>query len=318
MAINLFLDANILLSFYTLSNADIEQLKQLKGVVSSGDVKLFISDQLENEVERNRETKIRESFKALRDDTFKCHAPSFVKSLGMFTELQTVLKDANKKHATLISQVAGLVEKRELDADKIILDLVAAAGVIETDNKQFNAAYRRFLKGNPPGKKKATIGDELNWEFLLSNVPDEQDLHLVSADGDYASPNDPLEANAFLSKEWSTSKKSKLHYYRDLSDFFKLYVPKIKLANQEKLNALISELAASASFADTHAIIAKFPEDPEFNDSQIKELIDVRENNSQVGWIDGDPDVSAFYAPVIKRFGEIQKNTETLGGSGLN
>ena len=36
MTINLFLDANILLSFYALSNSDIKQLKQLKKEVRDG------------------------------------------------------------------------------------------------------------------------------------------------------------------------------------------------------------------------------------------------------------------------------------------
>lgn len=306
MAINLFLDANILLSFYALSNADIDQLKQLKGVVSKGDIKLFVSDQLEDEVERNRETKIRESFKALRDDTFKCQAPSFVKLMVEFIDLQNILKSANKKHSELVSAVSELVKKRELEADKIILELIEVAGVTKTDSVKFNAAFNRFLRGNPPGKKKSTIGDEINWEFLLKEVPNNEDLHLVSADGDYVSPNYPDMANEFLSKEWRIKKKSELHYYKDLNDFFKQHVPKIKLVNQAKLSALISELAASGSFADTHGIIAKFPEDPEFNDAQIVELMNINENNSQVGWIDTDPDVASFYAPIKDRYSKIK------------
>ncbi len=307
MAINLFLDTNILLSFYALSNADITQLKKLKDVVANGDILLFVSDQVDNEVERNRGTKIRESFKALRDNTFKCHAPSFVKLLKEFNELQTILNEANKKHSKLVDVVSQLVENRELDADKIIRELIKTASVKKITNGQFSSAHKRFLTGNPPGKKKVTIGDELNWEFLLENVPASEDLYLVSVDGDYASPNDPEKANEFLSREWREAKGAELHYYRDLNDFFKLHVPKIKLANQAKLNALISELAGSGSFASTHGIIAKFPEDPEFNDAQIVELMDIKANNSQVGWIDGDPDVSAFYAPIEKRYGEIAK-----------
>jgi predicted nucleic acid-binding protein len=57
MTINLFLDANIFLSFYAFSNSDIEQLKQLKKEVKDGNITLLVSDQLVNEIERNREAK---------------------------------------------------------------------------------------------------------------------------------------------------------------------------------------------------------------------------------------------------------------------
>ena len=46
MTINLFLDANILLSFYALSNSDIEQLKQLNAEVKNGNILLFLNEQL--------------------------------------------------------------------------------------------------------------------------------------------------------------------------------------------------------------------------------------------------------------------------------
>ncbi|MCV2879726.1 PIN domain-containing protein [Sedimentimonas flavescens] len=307
MVLNLFLDANILISFYALSNADIEQLKQLKGVVAKGDIKLFISDQLSNEVERNRETKISESFKALRDSSFKCLAPSFVRSLPEFAELQDLLKDANKKHSDLIKTVTGHIEGRTLDADIIIKELIDTATVTPTTSKQISAAHRRFITGNPPGKKKSTIGDELNWEFLLSTVPDGEDLHLVSADGDYASQLESGKANGFLLSEWKNTKSADLYYYKELNDFFKLHVPKIKLANQAKLNALIVELSGSGSFSDTHSIVAKFPDDAEFTDGQIVELMNVLKNNSQVGWIATDSDVAALYAPIRTRYAELVK-----------
>jgi hypothetical protein len=311
--INLYLDANIFLSFYALSNADIKQLKLLKEVVENRFIQLFVSDQLNNEIERNRDNKIQESFKALMESTFKIQAPAFVKSLDEYTELQSILKNANEKHSELVLKVSELFKNHELEADKIILELIKVAEVVKTDDKQFDAAYVRFLKGNPPGKKKTTIGDELNWEFLLSTVPNKEDLHLVSADRDYASPNVPEQANAFLTKEWKSVKSAELHFYKDLNEFFKLHVPKIKLANQEKLNILISKLSGSGSFASTHAIIAEFPEDPEFNDAQIVELINIKNNNSQVGWIIEDPDVSAFYAQIDRKYLQrMESNVEEM------
>lgn len=315
MSIRLFLDANVLLSFYSLSNADVSQLGQLLASVKSGDVTLMINRQLVNEFQRNRETKIQEAFKALRDDKFKCAAPSFARAMPEFIELQNILVAANKQHAELIKVASGLIEEQKLDADRIVIELVNATQVSELTDAQYLAAYKRFLTGSPPGKKKSTIGDEINWEFLLSDVPNGEDLHLVTLDGDYASPMDPKKANAFLLLEWHEKKSSHLHFYKDLNDFFKLYIPKIKLANQAKLSALISELAASSSFTHTHSIIAKFPDDPEFNDAQILELMNIKTNNSQVGWIEEDPDVASFYAPIKVRYAQIKPTVVEATGS---
>lgn len=309
MPIYLFLDANILLSFYALSNADISQLTQLQGVVKNGDIKLMINDQLRDEFQRNREVKIQESFKALRENNFKCQAPAFVKQMPDFLKLQEILSSANKQHAELVKIASELIESRQLEADKVVVDLIDASGVIPTDNNQYLAAYKRFLIGNPPGKKKVTIGDELNWEFLLDKVPNGQDLHLVTLDSDYASPGNSKKANAFILHEWATKNSSDLHFYRDLNDFFKLHIPKIKLANQAKISALISELAGSTNFSSTHEIVAKFPGEPEFNDSQIVELMNIKLNNSQVGWIEDDPDIAIFYAPIKARYTQLMASS---------
>ncbi|MFK0207020.1 PIN domain-containing protein [Agrobacterium sp. NPDC090283] len=305
MPLNLFLDTNIYLSFYSLSNADVAQLDKLRQFVAQGEVRLFASTQLRDEIRRNRENKIRESFKALRETALKCQAPAFVKNLEAFLQLQEILKEANKKHSQLINEVEASIEANELDADRMIDALLQAAGIKEISEKVFNAAINRFRVGNPPGKKSHTCGDEINWEFALSEAPDGEDLHLVSADGDYSSPLGQDRLNLFMHNEWREKKSSEIFFYRDLPSFFSKHVPTIHLAMQQQLAALIAELAGSGSFATTHTVIARFPENPEFTDAHINELVDILHNNSQVGWISDDADVQAFYAPVLARFSQL-------------
>ncbi|MFG1373307.1 PIN domain-containing protein [Xanthobacter oligotrophicus] len=310
MPINLFLDTNIFLSFYALSDADITQLKKLKNTLAGNDIKLFLSGKVAKEIERNRDVKIKESFKALKDGNFRCSAPSFVKNAKEFLELQELIKNISKKHAELIKSTSKLIENKELEADKIISDIISVSGIIEITQDQFDRAYKRYLVGDPPGKKKATIGDELNWEFLMEVIPDGQDVHLVSSDIDYASAHDQTKINTFLYKEWKDKKNSELHFYRDLNDFFALHIPNITLANQAKLSELIAELATSGSFSSTHAIVSKFPGDPDFSEAQVIDLINIKKNNSQVGWIADDADVQLFYGPVEKRYAEIQASAQ--------
>ena len=206
MTINLFLDSNILLSLYAMSNADVEEVKKLINHIESGDIKLFICDQIVDEFGRNRDGKAMEAFDRLKKADFKCEAPAFVKSMPSFLELQGILKDANTKHYEIINEIEKKIHDHCLDADKVVANLIKCAGVTPTTGDIFNSAHQRFLKGNPPGKKKSTIGDEINWEFLLASVTNKEDLHLISADGDYCSDVNSDMVSMFLEKEWKSRK----------------------------------------------------------------------------------------------------------------
>jgi len=94
--------------------------------------------------------------------------------------------------------------------------------------------------GNPPGKKKgATIGDEVNWEALLEEVPNGADLHFVSSDSDYAAAMDPYRFDPFLDKEWTSKKdESAIVFYKSIEAFFKAKYPQIHLASDVKKTRL--------------------------------------------------------------------------------
>ena len=57
---NLFIDANIWLSLYHFSSDDLEQFSKLKELVGT-DIRLFIPSQIRNEVQRNRDAKIKDA-----------------------------------------------------------------------------------------------------------------------------------------------------------------------------------------------------------------------------------------------------------------
>ena len=259
-----------------------------------------------SEIERNREAKIEEAFKAFKSNIFKCQAPSYIKPLKPFGELQSHLKKANKVHSKLVASVNKLIDDHELDADKVIAELLESE-VVKIKKKQYKSALKRFHAGRPPGKKKVTLGDELNWEFLLNAVPKTEDLHLVSLDGDFSSPRDKKRVNTVLSKEWGEKKESTLHFYLELNDFFITHIPKIRLASQAKLDTLISELSTSGSYARTHSIIAEFPLSPDFSDKQILDLKEAFECNSQVSDIRGDDDVKRIFEIIKTRLKKIKE-----------
>ena len=58
-----FIDTNILLSFYHLSNDDLEELKKLAVLIQQKSVTLYLTDQIAAEFARNREVKIADAVK---------------------------------------------------------------------------------------------------------------------------------------------------------------------------------------------------------------------------------------------------------------
>jgi hypothetical protein len=67
--------------------------------------------------------------------------------------------------------------------------------------------------GNPPGKK-GSLGDAINWEALLENVPDGEDLYLIADDRDYFSVLDENKPREFLIREWKEKRESDVFFYR--------------------------------------------------------------------------------------------------------
>lgn len=314
---NLYIDTNIFLDFYHLSGADIEELNKLVAFLDNGVIKLFVPDQLCDEFKRNRDSKIRDAMNEFKKAKFTISFPAFCKLYPEYKELQCILKAANNKHAELYQRAMEDVNAFSLKADAIIEDLFAKATVIETGGATsaiFNKALIRFRMGNPPGKKKVTMGDEVNWEALLEAVPNGEDLYLVSGDSDYAAAMEPDRFNQFLDHEWSIKKKSKVIFYRSLQDFFESNFPQIKLASDVLKNDLIERLSKSGTFATTHLIIDKLSKIDDFSAIQVEQLIQIADMNTQVGWIIGDEDVSAFYKKLREKYsGAISaESLETL------
>jgi len=54
MSLNLFIDTNILLSFYHLTSDDLEELRKLSALLKKREVRLFVPDQVVHEFASRR------------------------------------------------------------------------------------------------------------------------------------------------------------------------------------------------------------------------------------------------------------------------
>jgi len=301
--LNLFIDTNVFLSFYHLSNDDLEEIHKLAVLLDKGDVKLWLPEQVKDEFKRNRENKVSDALKKLKEQQKKPQFPQICKDYDEYSEIRDLQIEYGKKLSSLIKKVSDDVETRGLKADEKILELFEKANVIEITQELVEKARFRIDIRNPPGKD-GSLGDAINWEALLETVPEGEDLYLVADDKDYYSVLDENTLKDFLSDEWGEKKKSEISFYRRLSQFFNEHYPDIKLATELEKELAIKALVNSGNFASTHSAIAKLSKYAEFNKFQSNELAQVAITNSQINWIICDADVYEFYKSLIENHGK--------------
>jgi len=70
---------------------------------------------------------------------------------------------------------------------------------------ELERAKERKTLGNPPGKETDSLGDQLNWEQLLTHLKGKRKLWLITNDGDYFTENQNRKfLNALLQRELGT------------------------------------------------------------------------------------------------------------------
>lgn len=301
MAIHLFVDTNIFLSFYRFTKDDIDQLEKLEGLIGNGTLKLYVSRQLKDEFERNRDKELAASL-----DKFAAKGipdiPRFMMSMAGIQDYRTALEQFNKAKNDLTQQAIKCAGDRTLAVDELVDKLMSKAGIIEVSQNIVTAARLRRDIGNPPGKS-SSLGDQINWEFLIEAVENGVDLHIVAGDGDFQSSLAKGDPHRFLVDEWKSRKGGTLHLHRELKPFLNAQFEIIQLQIDNEKNAAIDLLIESGSFAMTHHAISKlwsFADN--FTASDAERLVKGGLENAQIKWIATDGDVQRFYTYILDTF----------------
>ncbi len=297
---NLFIDTNVFLSFFYLSNDDLEEIHKLVVLIKKKKIKLWLTEQVEDEFSRNREVKIQDAIKKLKDHKIQGAFPQFCKDYDEYAELRELQKTYSKTHSRLLKSITEDALERKFKADEKIEELFDTSEYVQTSRNILRHAKTRLSKGNPPGKN-GSLGDAINWEALLKEVPNEENLYFIADDKDYYSVLDDNRPKDYLVEEWERVKKSKIFFYRRLSQFFKGHYPDIKLASELEKEIEIKALASSGNFVRTHTIISRLSKFEDFALSQVNQLIDIAINNDQVRWVIGDSDVHKFYSEIVEK-----------------
>ena len=292
---NLFIDTNIWLSLYHFTDNDLSQFEKLKSYIGNS-INLFLPRQVYDEIVRNRENKLKS---ALSDFVVKApNYPAFAKGYDEYEKFQSDMRSLVSRYKAWKRKIDEDIIKQDLPADKTIRAFFDENSLLDCSDV-IELAYNRYRIGNPPGKDNK-YGDAINWECLLKNVPNNEDLYVISSDKDYRSLIDDKKINPFLEQEWEKKKHGEIKFYTSLVAFLNEHVKDITLETENRKHELIDELKNSRSFQQTHGIIAMLSKLTGWTDAQIEELCKCAEDNDQVGWILKDQDVEAFYNSIMK------------------
>lgn len=187
----LYIDANIYLGFY---NSNRPEFKKLLGSVIELADKIFFTEQLGFEIDRNKL------------NVFRLSIDNYVKQTSSSKTLlpehldedsSPKLADWNKERKTIENNIAASNKSLTEILNEVLSDIAFSKDKVSTtlspiysnavkpSSDEINRARFRKEIGNPPGKRADPLGDQLSWEQLLSIVPKIKQLWIVSMDKDY-------------------------------------------------------------------------------------------------------------------------------------
>ncbi|MCZ2366650.1 PIN domain-containing protein [Vibrio diabolicus] len=297
---NVFIDTNIYFTFYNLSSESIEELKKALILHKENRITLWLPELIINEFWRNRAGEIGRLTKDFKKNV-TLQIPQLVLADEKSPELIEIQKQLNKTKSEIARNLENKILSETLDADIAVKEIFEASNRLDNTDKLVAKSITRFDLGNPPGKN-GSYGDAVNWESLLENLPDDEDLYVISNDGDYYSPVDTNTINEYLSHEWQTKKASKVIAYRRLSQFIATHFPEAKTAAELERNIAIDVLAESTSFSDSHDAIKRLTGFEEYTQAQVVRIISIYHDNTQVRWIATDTDIKGFGKHLVDTY----------------
>lgn len=295
---NVFIDTNILLDLYHLSGPDLDELRKVIKLAEIQKLHVLLPDQVEDEFWRNRERVISEALELFSKTKASATLPNLIRANPKSSELRQAVERVNDLVKEL-RQVADLeIGDHKLKADEVIDSLFTQCPPQTISRTLVERAKARKDLGNPPGKA-SSIGDAINWEWLLETVPNGENLVIISSDGDFESELLQGMPKEFLLREWDREKNGSIQLFKGLPEFLKEYFPEIKLSGEIDKSIAIENLESSYSFMATHNAISALQKHDDFKEADLLRILEAYTKNQQIHWILGDEDVHAFASKVV-------------------
>ncbi len=295
---NIFIDTNILLDLYHLSGPDLDELRKVIKLAEVSKLNVLLPSQVEDEFWRNRERVISEALDLFAKTKASATLPNLIRTNPKSSELRHAVERVNELVKELRQVADSEILSHKLKADEVVDSLFAQCKPQTIDKAIIEKAKARKDIGNPPGKANS-LGDAVNWEWLLETVQKGDDLVIISSDGDFESELLQGKAKEFLMREWGRADKGNLELFKGLPEFLKKYFPEIKLSDEIDKSIAIENLEKSYSFMATHNSISALQKYDDFKEADLMRIIGAYTSNQQIHWILGDDDVHKFANKIV-------------------
>ena len=275
---HIFIDANILVDLHGFDAGDLAQVDSFIPAAFRLGLTICTTTQLEDEYIRNGEQKIIKEV-GVFSGAVTLPRSATVRKHPAWSEVTEALRALQRSLAVIEESVRQQIAGNDLPADRVVKKLFARYPPQQIDEEMFARAQRRKLLGNPPGKG-TVLGDEVNWEWLLANVPPGNPLHIVSNDGDFASSADSRAPNGFLVREWAARKGgAELHLYKTLAVFLQKHFPDFRLPGEVlKQRAIDAVLRAAATSGWAGLLLEPLLDYDSYTEDQLVSLLEVMGN----------------------------------------
>lgn len=252
------LDANIYLNFYKTSDEVLDNIDRAIELIKKENFTLILPNIIREEIEYNKYRGVIDFLEVIKNRSMGFSVPAFLKGNMKVKNLLKKHKDFQNLGKVVASMGANKIENPMSHINRKISMLINSAKLVYEERSHIDKAMFRYSRKYPPATPKKngsdrSLGDDVVWEMILSLFID-QDLIIVSNDGDYVSENDNKIIDEFLSYEWGRLSQNNLKLYTTLGEFINDYSEKkIKdtTINEERKASYMPLFAGSISGAST-------------------------------------------------------------------
>lgn len=297
--IKLFLDANIYLNFYRMSDEKLFLLDTLIDQILKKKIELVMPEQVIHEFRRNKSNVINETIIILNKQlNLNINPPVILKSYKKVKQIEKMIDKLVIKYKELIDEFKRRALNPQSDVNKKLNRIMSLAKNIGDDERIIQKAYFRHLRGDPPQKDNHDFGDCILWETLLENESD-SDLVIITKDGDYEFDNlsKKGEINEFIKSEWASKKGKNVRLFKELTVFLKPYFDK-KEIRDEKIKEAITEEVGLSKYSNLNIGTAEYSTSDPILNNQSSFAVD----NRNLMFSQDDHRYATFDDPMSKNY----------------
>lgn len=239
------IDTNIYLNFYKLKgDQPIRMLKELTTLINTEDFELILPDQIRDEFVRNKYSNAvyKDQILNLEEQlNVNFVSPPILQNSRYEQKVSNAVNKLRKYKKEIVDEYKSRVFNENSKLNKGLTKLFSLATKVTHDNALLQTAYFRTIRNNPPRKDNRSFGDAVIWESILKDFT-EQDLVLISGDGDFESDMKKGSLNEFLQSEWKNITDRELTFYTNLGSFINDQSPEEKPISEEEIQNEEEEL----------------------------------------------------------------------------